>query len=155
MFKQNVENQGMDEMPSTTARLFEALLKVGKIDAVSEPGKAAEYLNEPNVATITNWRNRGMSAAGVLKACVKMGLNPKWMVDGQGEMLWGDGPPAPTLEQSLNVFVDALMAAKQRKQAYAQLGVLMEGDSPLMRQTLLALLTQGDDVDRANMEAAA
>jgi hypothetical protein len=46
----------------------------------------------------------------------------------------------PSLQRALPVFVDALMAAPNRDQAYALLGVLMKGDSPLMRKTLLALL---------------
>lgn len=73
-------------MHMTTKRLFDALKEMAEIDGYTEPGRAAQYLGE-SAATITNWKSRGISKQGILKANEILGVNPRWLATGEGEML--------------------------------------------------------------------
>lgn len=77
-----LKNTGMH---ATTKRLFDALVELAKIDGYKEPGKVAQYLGE-SAATITNWKSRGVSKPGILKANKLLGIDPRWLESGEGEM---------------------------------------------------------------------
>ncbi|WP_170067362.1 S24 family peptidase [Malikia spinosa] len=78
-----LKNTGMH---ATTKRLFDALVELAKIDGYKEPGKAAQFLGE-SAATITNWKSRGISKQGILKANKLFGIDPRWLESGEGDML--------------------------------------------------------------------
>jgi len=73
-------------MHATTKRLFDALMAFEKIDGYKEPGKVAQYLGE-SAATITNWKSRGLSKPGILKVNKLLGIDPRWLENGVGEMV--------------------------------------------------------------------
>jgi phage repressor protein C with HTH and peptisase S24 domain len=83
--KHLVENAVMHE---TAKRLFDAILVVtnSKVDGFVSPGQVASFLNE-SPAVVTNWKSRGVSKDGRLKAHAKAGINPTWISTGDGEML--------------------------------------------------------------------
>lgn len=56
------------------------------VDGRSEPGRLAHLLGE-SAATITNWKARGVSKSGALKAHAMFGISPTWVTTGEGEML--------------------------------------------------------------------
>jgi phage repressor protein C with HTH and peptisase S24 domain len=74
-------------MHPTTERLFAAIKEVAGIDARIEPGRAAAFLGEKSGAVLTNWRARGVSQAGMLNACQKLAISPKWLATGDGDMI--------------------------------------------------------------------
>ena len=72
-------------MHITVRRLFDALKELRHIDGYAEPGKVASYLGE-SAATITNWKARGMSKQGILKANQLLGVDARWLATGNGSM---------------------------------------------------------------------
>lgn len=54
--------------------------------SIDGPSALAAALNESD-QTITNWRSRGVSQAGALKAQLKLGCNANWVLTGDGEMV--------------------------------------------------------------------
>lgn len=72
-------------MHETAKRLFEAMRILSGIDGSTEPGRAAAFLGE-SAATITNWKSRGVSKQGMLKANALLGVSPHWISTGDGEM---------------------------------------------------------------------
>jgi len=77
------DNAGMH--PSAS-RLFDALMLTQRAIAPLEPGRVATLMGE-SPATITNWKTRGVSKAGALKAGEVHGINPSWVTTGEGRML--------------------------------------------------------------------
>ena len=73
-------------MHSTTRRLFEAVKALTGIDGFEESGKVAQFMGE-SPATITNWKSRGVSKQGNLKANKLLGIDASWLSSGQGSML--------------------------------------------------------------------
>lgn len=80
-------------MHPTAERLFEALLAATdqKINGADNPGDAAKAL-EQSSATISNWKARGVSKEGRLKAHAKFGINPTWVETGAGAPFGRSGP---------------------------------------------------------------
>lgn len=77
-------------MHATTARLFDALRELVGIDGYAESGRVAQRLGE-SAATITNWKSRGVSKQGMLKANRLFGVDPRWLATGEGSMLPAGG----------------------------------------------------------------
>lgn len=73
-------------MHETAVRLHEALFVVAGIDAHDKTGKAADLLGVTS-ATFNNWRSRGVSQAGIVEACKRLGISPTWLADGEGDMI--------------------------------------------------------------------
>lgn len=73
-------------MHPSTLRLFQAIAHVKGVDGRQEPGRVATLLGE-SPATITNWKARGVSKTGTLKAHALFGINPTWVTSEEGEML--------------------------------------------------------------------
>lgn len=84
-------------MHATTARLFDALRELVGIDGYAESGRVAQRLGE-SAATITNWKSRGVSKQGMLKANRLFGIDPRWLATGEGDM-----KPAGGLVEASNV----------------------------------------------------
>jgi phage repressor protein C with HTH and peptisase S24 domain len=69
-------------MHETMKRLYHAALEMREIDGKSN---LARYLNE-SPQTITNWENRGVSKAGMIKAEALVGCSIRWLGYGVGAM---------------------------------------------------------------------
>lgn len=93
-------------MHPTTQRLFEALLAVADVNGWEDPGKAATYIGESQ-ATVTNWRSRGVSKGGMLKACALLNVSPHWLATGEGEMqaqsVQNLSKPPPNLSRNASI----------------------------------------------------
>lgn len=80
-------------MHETAQRLFEAIKEHtdGAVDGFNEPGKLAMYLGE-SPATVNNWKTRGVSKQGMLKASNVAGINPAWISNGTLPKFMGAEP---------------------------------------------------------------
>lgn len=140
-------------MHPTAKRLFDALYSVTKaqIDGSEHPGDAAKAL-EQSPATITNWKTRGVSKEGLLKAHALFGISPTWVETGQGTPL--DAPPSlpgfdqtPTLRQLVESLADWLntLTNAQREQAAQRLQTLaLAPDSQKARDALMEVQARDD-----------
>ncbi len=73
-------------MHPSAERLFFALGQVQNAIVPLEPGRVAVLMSE-SPATVTNWKTRGVSKAGALKAGELHKINPSWVTTGQGRMM--------------------------------------------------------------------
>lgn len=73
-------------MHPSTRRLFMAIAQVKGVDGRHEPGRVAQLLGE-SAATVTNWKTRGVSKSGTLKAHALFGISPTWIASEEGDML--------------------------------------------------------------------
>lgn len=78
-------------MHPTTQRLFDALKIAAGVDGHEEVGQVARFLGE-SAAVITNWKTRGVSKPGKLKAHKLARVNPDWIDTGVGPMLTSSQP---------------------------------------------------------------
>ena len=119
-----LKNMGMH---ATTKRLFDALMALEKIDGYNEPGKVAQYLGE-SAATITNWKSRGISKPGILKVNKLLGIDPRWLEGGAGNML-----PAASQVEAPNVTTLPAPALRGLAGALAEVQTAVDGLSPLLQ----------------------
>ncbi|MBT9495347.1 MAG: S24 family peptidase [Paucibacter sp.] len=61
---------------------------------ITDTGKLAESLGVSS-ATMTNWKSRGVSKAGALKAETEIGCRPAFILEGQGDPFSSGMPPLP------------------------------------------------------------
>lgn len=123
-------------MHMTTKRLFDALKEVTNIDGYAEPGRVALYLGE-SAATITNWKSRGISKQGILKANQMLGIDPRWLATGEGEML-----PAGGKVESSNLTALPTPALRGLTGVLAELQTVVDGLSPLLQDAGRAVLVK-------------
>ena len=71
------------KMHATTQRLFDAVRDHLGLTSEAEPGHVAKLLGE-TTAVVTNWKSRGVSKDGMLRAHAKAQINPLWISTGQG-----------------------------------------------------------------------
>lgn len=96
-FNNAFKNPGMHP---TAKRLIDAIHAItkGKVDGEKSPGDVAQALGQSS-ATITNWKTRGVSKEGRLKAHTVYGISPTWVDTGAGAMFDGlhglDGNTSP------------------------------------------------------------
>lgn len=74
------------DMEASAKRLFVALHAAMKRADEMRAGEIARAMQE-SPATISNWKSRGVSQAGALKAQTLFNINPAWVLEGVGEML--------------------------------------------------------------------
>lgn len=70
-------------MHASTQRLFKAVQDHLGLPGQAEPGQVAKFLGE-TTAVVTNWKSRGVSRDGLLKAHAKAKINPLWVSTGEG-----------------------------------------------------------------------
>lgn len=134
-------------MHATTKRLFDALVDLAKIDGHKEPGKVAQFLGE-SAATITNWKNRGISKQGILKANKLLGIDPRWLESGEGEML-----PAGSWVEPSNIVT--LPPARRIVDTLDELQAVVGQLSPLLQDAGRSVLHKWMDGQVSAAEAAA
>lgn len=120
-------------MHPTTQRLFDAVRDHLAMSSDPEPGDVAKFLGE-STAVVSNWKSRGVSKEGILKANAKARINPIWISTGQGP--WrSDGETPDQLKDPIHEALkkklkDWRMHASPRSiQVIDQLTVLAERDA--------------------------
>lgn len=83
MFSHSVKNQ---QMHPTYERLAEALQIAKELKAPPAPGEIATLMGE-SAQTVTNWKSRGVSQAGIVKASTKFGIRAAFIEKGVGPEL--------------------------------------------------------------------
>lgn len=88
-------------------RLFQAAKRLKSADGPSAVGR---LLNE-SPQTLNNWKKRGISAAGAIKAQAAIGCSSAWLMKGLGEMtdkappeIGGEQPSIQRIEAALTVY---------------------------------------------------
>lgn len=141
-------------MHETAQRLFDAIKSYtdGSVDGFNEPGKLASYLGE-SPAVLNNWKNRGVSKQGLLKASTIAGINTTWISTGEGPtFVGGDAPMNGRVinDTRLDAIIKGLADALNQVDAPEALNAISEclktltfaPDSAKARQALVILIGQ-------------
>jgi hypothetical protein len=123
-------------MHPSTQRLYAAAKAITSTEGKSN---LARLLNE-SPQTVTNWRSRGVSESGALKAQERIGCDALWVLNGTGGMLAG-WPFTPELRA---------VVVSQEPRVIAQLENAMRvvlNMAPVAAAPALGLVPKGDAAD--------
>lgn len=131
-FSRSVKNQPMHP---TYQRLAEALQIAREVDGPIAPGEIANLMGE-SAQTVTNWRSRGVSQAGIVKASTKFGIRAAFIEKGV----------RPELEAIDLGFTESLEAPvfSKRSEASALAPINAGGNRPSALRKVLERLQRSD-----------